>query len=202
VWPGSRWLACLLPCLAALLSSCADGGNLCIFGYTTAPNYDMSIHTVRVPIFKNLTVRDSTREGIEFQLTQEVVRQIELQTPYKVVGEGCAADTELEGIIVAFGKNVINRNQLNEVREAETTLTAQISWRDLRTGEILSQPKRKIEPIPVLTDVPREPPPPPPVTVSSVASFTPELGQSMTTARQDNIRKLAVQIVSMMEKPW
>jgi hypothetical protein len=195
-------LLCLLPVLGLLLPSCAEDGNFTILGYTTAPNYDMTIHTVRVPIFKNLTMRDSTREGIEFQLTQEVVRQIELKTPYKVVGAECDADTELEGTITAFNKIVINRNQLNEVREAETTLTVQIVWRDLRTGEILSQPKRKPEPLPPLGDTPPPPPKPGSTVVSSVASFIPEVGQSITTARQDNVRRLAVQIVSMMEKPW
>jgi hypothetical protein len=195
-------LLCLLPVLALLLPSCAEDGNFTILGYTTAPNYDMNIHTVRVPIFKNLTMRDSTREGIEFQLTQEVVRQIELKTPYKVVGADCDADTELEGTITAFTKNVINRNQLNEVREAETTLTVEIYWRDLRTGEVLSQPKRKLPPLPPLGDAPPNPPKPGPAVVSSVASFVPEVGQSITTARQDNIQRLAVQIVGMMEKPW
>lgn len=192
----------LLPCLAAL-PSCAGDGNFTILGYTTAPNYDTSIHTVRVPIFKNLSMRDSTREGIEFQLTQEVVRQIELRSPYKVVGGNCDADTELEGTITAFSKNVINRNQLNEVREAETTMTVEIVWKDLRTGEILSQPPRKREPLPPLCDTPPQPPYKPiPQVLSSTASFIPEVGSSITTARQDNIKKLAVKIVSLMEKPW
>jgi hypothetical protein len=38
--------------------------------------------------------------------------------------------------------------------------------------------------------------------VASVADFIPELGESRATAEQRNVRRLAVQIVSMMEKPW
>jgi hypothetical protein len=38
--------------------------------------------------------------------------------------------------------------------------------------------------------------------VQSIGGFIPELGQSITTAQQQNVNRLAIQIVSMMEKPW
>jgi hypothetical protein len=44
--------------------------------------------------------------------------------------------------------------------------------------------------------------PGPGVLVASLADFVPELGQTTTTARQRNVDRLAVQIVSMMETPW
>lgn len=216
--------------LAAVgLPSCESGGHFTVLGYTTRPNYDESIKTVRVPIFKNLTFR----RGLEFDLTRAVIAQIELKTPYKVVQGD--ADTELTGTIISYNKNVINRNQLNEVREAETTLAVEIVWKDLRTGQILTQPQRPgVQPIippqvppltpgampdgaPVLMppDGPQPPlppvgapppgappPPPPPVLVQSIGGFIPELGESITTAYQRNVNRLAVQIVSMMEKPW
>src|SRR5205807_1475741 len=139
-------LVTLFSCVAWLLSSCAGDGNFTILGYTTRPNYDTSVHTIRVPIFKNQTFY----RGLEFQLTQAVIREIESKTPYKVVSAGCDADTELTGNIVIFTKAILNRNQLNEVREAETTLGVEVIWRNLHTGEILSLPKG--------------PPPPPPAT--------------------------------------
>jgi hypothetical protein len=40
------------------------------------------------------------------------------------------------------------------------------------------------------------------VVVTSIANFIPELGESITTAQKRNVDRLAVQIVSMMEKPW
>jgi hypothetical protein len=198
------WLLVLLGGLALSAPGCEEGGHFTVLGYTTRPNYDTCIKTVRVPIFKNLTMRDSTREGLEFQLTQAVIREIGLKTPFRVVGAACDADTELTGTITAFTKIPVNRNQLNEVREAETTLTVEVVWRDLRTGDILSQPPARPDPIPLLADQPpgAGQPPQGPVIVSSVASFIPEVGGSITTARQQNIDKLAVQIVSMMEKPW
>jgi hypothetical protein len=192
---GRRWWA-LLSGVALLLPSCGWDGQLTILGYTTKPNYDLGIKTVRVPIFENATFR----KGLEFQLTRAVIREIEAKTPYKVVSAGCPADTELTGRIVYLNKLIVTRNQLNEVREAETDLAAEIVWRDLRTGEILSSPKPR-------GDIPPPPPgailpPPKPVTVTSQAGFIEEIGQTLATAEQDNVNKLAVQIVSQMEKPW
>lgn len=41
-----------------------------------------------------------------------------------------------------------------------------------------------------------------PVTVRSVGHFRPELGESISTSLQQNIDRMAVQIVSVMEKGW
>src|SRR5262249_47575930 len=112
--------------------------NFTILGYSTQPNYDTSIRSVRVPIMKNLT----QRRGLEFDLTNALVREIELKTPFKVVGANCDADTELTGTIISYNSNILNHNQCNEVREAETTRAVEVVWRDLRTGEILTRPRR------------------------------------------------------------
>jgi hypothetical protein len=200
-----RRLAALLP-LALLLPSCQTfsgwDGNFTVLGYTTRPNYDTSIHTIRVPIFKNVTFR----QGLEFELTKAVIREIEAKTPWKVVSAGCPADTELTGTILLLNKGIINKNTNNEVREAQTVLSADIVWRDLRTGEILSRPKAGTPGGPPLPppDAPPGVPPPvaPPVPVQAVGNFIPELGGSLTTAELESVNRLAVQIVSQMELPW
>jgi lipopolysaccharide assembly LptE-like protein len=190
--------------LALVLPSCEWDGQFTVLGYTTRPNYDPNIHTVYVPIFKNKTIW----RGLEFELTQAVVREINAKTPFRVVSDRASADTELTGTIISFNKAIINRNQLNEVREAETTLSVEVVWRNLRTGEVLSQPRKPGEPPPIQVPPPLPGAPVPPaapapvVQITSVAGFIPELGASITTARQDNVNRLAVQIVSMMEKPW
>jgi hypothetical protein len=124
---------------ALLLPSCESGGNFTLLGYTSRPNYDCNIHTVRVPIFKNKTFI----KGVEFDLTEAVVHEIELKTPYKVANAGQTADTELTGTVVSYTKGLLNVSELNEVREAEITLGVEVVWRDLRTGEILSKPPRR-----------------------------------------------------------
>lgn len=210
--------------LVLLLPACQGDGQICLFGYTSRPNYDTHIKTVHVPIFKNLTMW----RGFEFELTQAVVREIEAKTPYKVVSQASCADTELTGTIVSFQKNIINRTQLNEIREAQTTLGVEVVWKDLRTGEILSKPRPpgtlppavppmlaqnvlpngQVGPPPaILPPVPVPPPPAgqtpgPPVLVQSLGDFIPEVGGSITTAQQQNVNQLAIQIVSMMEIPW
>jgi hypothetical protein len=226
---------------AVCLPACDADHNFTVLGYSTRPLYNPHIHTVYVPIFKNLTFY----RGLEFELTRELVAQIELKTPFKVVSDCCEADTELTGTIVSYNKNVINRSQINEIREAETTLAVEVIWRDRRTGEVLSRPRAPgtLAPSLPLMPAPNElpgaiggpgvlggqgvvggpgmaigpgvplgpvpdggPPPPlaktPPTLVQSVATFIPELGGSITTARADNVRRLAIQIVSMMEQPW
>src|SRR5262245_15614068 len=137
-----RWLlpALALAACALILPSCASDGHLTVLGYSTKPNYDPNIRTVRVPIFKNKTIMTVTPVvGMEMDLTRAVVREIELKTPFKVVQDCEAADTELRGVIIGFSKVMLNYNPFNEVREAETQLVVQLVWRDLRTGKILSR---------------------------------------------------------------
>jgi hypothetical protein len=187
---------CLLGLLPLLLTSCESGGHFSILGYTTRPTYNLDIHTVRVPIFKN----DTFYRGLEFQLTEAVIREIELKTPYKVVTAGEPADTELTGKIKLLTKNLVVPDQLDLVRQSEVTLTVEVVWRDLRPGhigEVLSRPPPK----PPGTELINPPTPPelPPVLFQSVTTLEPELGTSLATARQWNVDKLARSIVSAME---
>jgi hypothetical protein len=222
----ARYSLALLPAL--LLPACHDG-HLNVLGYTTKPNYDTSIKTVRVNIFENHTAY----RNLEIELQQALVREIQKETNYKIVGLDCSADSEISGLIRGYDKNIFNRTQQNETREAETVLTVELVWKDLRSGEILSSPARGVTNPPVVppimpgvgmasamplppstpvapadtlpppTPVPPCPPaPPPPVVIQSRASILPELGISNAAARQKNVDSLAVQIVSMMEEPW
>jgi hypothetical protein len=196
--------ALLLAALGVLLSSCANPGEFCLFGYATAPQYPAHIRTVRVPIFKNETfVR-----GIEFELTEAVVKHIEAKTPWKVVHhEG--ADAELTGKIINVAKRVIIKNQLNEVRDAEVRLGVEVLWRDCHACPPVTDPLPPIEdapPAPPET-VPlghhgRLPPGKPIIFVQRSATFIPELGESMATARQRVVNELATQVVNMLEVPW
>jgi hypothetical protein len=123
--------------LALLTSSCYQDGQLTILGYTTGSNYDRNIKTVRVPIFQNRTFY----QGLEFELTNELVRAIDKVTPYRVVQ--CDADTELTGIITNFSKTEVLANPENEARLVEVVMTVELTWKDLRSGEILTKPVRR-----------------------------------------------------------
>src|SRR5207244_9108691 len=115
-------------------------------------------------------------------------------------------------------KNILNRNQQNLTREAEVVLTVDVLWRDLRTGKNLSAPRRGVSPgssqgLPPPEVIPFDPnlPLPPgitpeeswiPIRLVATGRLIPELGESITTGEQKAINQRAVQIVSMMEKPW
>lgn len=189
-------LAALTP---VLVCSCQDGGHFTLLGYTTRPNYNCEIRTVRVPIFKNETFY----RGLEFTLTEAVIREIELKTPYKIVTAGCPADTELTGKITTLNKAMIIPDQLNLIRQSEVTLSVEVTWTDLRpghTGEVLSAPK----PRPPSTECINPPTPgkPLPVLVQSVVTLEPELGVSLASAQKKAVDRVAVQIISLMENPW
>ncbi len=186
--------------------ACMQDGHMKILNYTTKPNFDSNIRTVRVPLFKNntFTPGGGVGQSLENELTLAIIREIESKTPYKVVNGNSQADTELSGTIVYYSKNIINRNQLNEIREAETNLGVEVVWKDLRTGEVLSRPKKdnnKATPVALGGD-PNVPINSAPILVTSLTSFIPELGQSITSARKCNVDILATQIVAMMETPW
>jgi hypothetical protein len=125
--------------LALLLCSCGWDGHFTIGPYTTRPNYDSNIKTVKVNIVQNPSMwRVVPVVGLEEQLTKEIVDQIQKVTPWRVVQSG--ADTELVAMIRSFTLANTVYNQLNERREGEATMVVELRWRDLRTGEMLSRP--------------------------------------------------------------
>lgn len=199
--------------LPALALGCKGDGNFTLFGYSTKPNFDPSIRSVYVPVFKLNTFVTTTERRLDVDLTDEVVREIgRRKTPMRVVSDPTRADTELIGTIVNVQKTVLTRNPENLTREAEMLITAEIVWRDLRTGDIISNPPlvKDTSPAPANAFDPsiQIPPPPPPndkpvpVRVTAVGRILPELGESNATADKTATRRLAVQIVNMMECNW
>ena len=144
--------------------------------------YRPDIQTVHVQIFAS----NSYRRFLGEQLTEAVVKEVELKTPYKVV---CAADADsrLSGRIVAEWKRVLAEDIDDVPRDIEVDLTVQIRW-ETRHGDLLRQP----------IDLPL----PPELRINQVANLIPEGGQSIATAHQHTISKLAEEIVAQMEYPW
>ncbi|MDB5313737.1 MAG: hypothetical protein JWO38_7939 [Gemmataceae bacterium] len=220
--PGRRLhLAGAVVALATVVG--CQGGPTTFLGYQLGPAalYDQNIKTVYVPVFYNRAFQTTPYRGMEVDVTRAVVREITSKTTFKVVSDPEKADTELRGNIVSIGKNVLNRNQQNLPRESEVVITVDVLWRDLRDGRNLSAPRRAVnpnggpplptlqppEPVPFDPDVPLPPPAAVvqndfPVRIVATGRLIPELGESTTTGEQKAINQLAIQIVSMMEKPW
>jgi hypothetical protein len=165
-------LACLVP-----LAGCAgyQVGNWTL--------YPANIQTVSVPIFES----NSFRRDLGERLTEAVVKEIELKTPYKVVNDA-RADSVLSGRIISDVKHVVANNPYDEPRQVEVNLKVQIQWLDRNSNCI--QP---MKPIPLPSEL---------ATISESATLTPEVGQSVATAQQEAIQRMARQIVRMMEAPW
>ena len=198
---GGALLAVVAACLLGL-SGCTSDGHFSVLGYSSRPNYDPGLRTIYVPIAQNV----SYRQGLEFELTRAVIREIEQKSPMKVVSCRERADTALEMKVLNRPKMVILPNQLNEVRDAEVQILVEVVWRDLRPGhcgDILTNPKR-YDPneLPLPGDLPAQAPKAVPLLLTPSASYQPELGGNTVTAEKQAIDRAAVQIRSMMELSW
>ena len=203
------------------------GDTPSIFGYKlgTEPLYDLSIRNVFVHTFYTKVLQTTPYRGLEISITQEVVRQIPVKTPYLIASSKETADTELIGSLVSISKNVLNRTQQNTVREGELVVAVDVVWRDLRegmNGKILSAPKKRRElgTAPSRPNDPTQPPPesfdpgvplppdaylppkPEPVRIVVSGRFIPELGESNSTADEFVEQKMATRICQLMEKRW
>jgi hypothetical protein len=211
-----------LAAAAAPLAAAGCRGGFKVFGYQAGADalYDPNIKTVYVPLFNNRAFQTTPYRGFEVDVTQAVIREIGKTTSFRVTSDCEKADTELLGNVVSIFKNLLNRNQQNQVREAEIVVWVDVVWRDLRDGTILSNPRLRPAPgrgVPnALIDAPPPPfdptvPVPPdlrdldqpiPVRIVESGRMLPELGETNASAATLVPQKLAVRIVSLMEKRW
>ena len=145
--------------------------------------YSTDIRTVYVPTFQSVSFRRNLGE----RLTEAVIKEIELKTPYKVVGNP-PADTILTGRIVGENKRLVVPSPVGGPREAEMLLRVEVTWIDNHGNMI-----RQSDPIPVSSEV---------ASIMDSAAVFPEYGQSIATGQQQAIHRVAEQIVAMMEAPW
>ncbi len=169
--------AALLP---ALLAGCLGLSNY-QFGARTM--FPPGVETVYVPVFEC----KSYRRELGVELTEAVIKEIERRTPFKVV-PSTSADTILTGTITTETKHLLFESLTGDPREMEVSLAVKVSWTYQRGGEV-----QAIPPVPVPEAV---------VNVSAANGVVPEVGHSIATSHQAAIKRLAEQIVSLMEKPW
>lgn len=193
------------------LVGCTSDGHVGFLGYTTRPNYDPSIRTVYVPMFQSSLLDTSPYRGLERELTQAMVDAIEARGRFKVVSDPERADTELKGRIVGFNKILTNYNQFNQVRQALQLMSVDVVWIDNRNGRYITNPRRvgdfdgtKDQPAFDDSNVPLPAAPEKPVAIRVTVSgrMIPEVGESNLSMAQMCNRKMADQVVSMMEENW
>lgn len=145
--------------------------------------YAPDVDTVYVPMIES----NSFRRDLGERLTEAVIKEIELRTPFKVVGNP-DADSILSARLTSDTKRITVENQNDDPRVLEMGLVVEVTWLNRRR-----QPIR----LPASIALPPEL-----VTMSQTATLVPEAGQSVATAQQQAIERLAQQIVSAMEEPW
>lgn len=145
--------------------------------------YAPDITTVYVPMIDS----DSYRRDLGERLTEAVIKEIELKTPYKVVSTP-DADSILSARLITDTRRTLIENAYDDPRLSETELRAEVNWLNRRRLPIVP-----MQAVPV---------PPQLVEISQTSTLVPESGQSVATSQQQAIERLAQQIVSTMEAPW
>jgi lipopolysaccharide assembly LptE-like protein len=172
----------MLCCVAACLGVVMLAG--CI-GYHVGTNslYAADVATVYVPMIES----DSYRRDLGERLTEAVVKEIELKTPYKVVSTP-DADSILSARLLTDTRRRIIQNGFSDSRVAETELRAEVNWVNRRR-----QPMAPVQMIPIPAEL---------LAINQTSNLIPEAGQSVATSQQQAIQRLAQQIVGTMEAPW
>jgi hypothetical protein len=155
--------------LAAFLTGC---------GYSHGGTFPKEVSSIAVPIFENRTpYRD-----VEFDLTEALVKEIELKTPYKVVRSG-DADTILVGVVTQVDQRVLSRRAVGGLpQEMEVSIVVSFEWKNQRTGNSLRDRKG----------------------FATVGRNVPGLpvGEPYEIARHEASQQLARDIVSVMREKW
>jgi hypothetical protein len=174
-----RFLFAVLTLTSLTLTGCLG------LGYQVGSKslFGQDIKTVYVPIFE----ADPTRRDLAERLTEAVCKRIEERSPYKVIGRP-SADSVLEGRIVQHQQGVALVDDFNDPRQKSRTISIEIKWKDrrsndLRQFDLLSWNEGSGQ-------------------ATASAYMIAEFGQSQLTQEQQQIDKLADQIVGMMETPW
>ncbi|MCC5823795.1 MAG: LPS assembly lipoprotein LptE [Phycisphaerales bacterium] len=147
-------------------------------GYAFAEPYDASVRTVGVPIFANRTFA----RGTELTLTDAIIKQIQQQTPWRVVSPD-RADTVIEGAITNAELGVLSNSPSTGLTEEQTyRITVRFAWRDNRTGE---------------TRVARE-------NFAATGTFVPvrSVGERIEVGQREAIEELARDIVASLRSAW
>lgn len=170
-----------LVCATVALLCASTGCAAYRFGPTSM--FRPGIRTVHVPAVRN----DTFRHDLGARLSEALVKEIERRTPYKVSCDP-NADSTLTCRVVNEGKRVLTETDTDDPRALDAAVSVRATWTS-RGGEMLMQ--NNVIPTEDLA-----------ITFGQDARFVPEAGQSIDSATQDAIEKLAARIVSQMEIRW
>ena len=166
ILPGITFAVCLCFCGCGKMS-----------GYSNEALYPSEIHSVYVEMFDN----QSFRRGVEYELTDALAKRIEAETPYKIISSRDRADSIISGQISQISESALStERQTGMALEKEVQLRAVVSWKNLKTGELLIENKP----------------------ITAAATYSQWQNQSFRYASSVAANNLARRIVELMEKKW
>lgn len=174
---ASKFALLLASVSLAYLQGCAG------YQFGSRTLYNPNIRTVHIPIVRN----ESWRHDVGVQLTEAIQKAVELNTPYKVIGDP-NADSTLTCRVTSQTKRTVTEARTDEPRAVETLVTVELTWTD-RQGNLLMEnrfvPQGEFA-----------------YYFIQGMDFVPEGGQSIATAQQRVVERLADQVVRQMESRW
>ena len=160
---------------SAMAIGCAsDPGQGYAFGWTHSDD----VRSIAVPMFDNTTFAT----GVEFDLTEAIISEIQRSTPWVVVAPD-RADTTLDGVLASESVTTLSTTPgVGLVQENALTLTVDFTWRDNRSGEVLVSRR----------------------SFSASGTYAPArgTGERREIAQRQAIRELARDIVAEMRSDW
>ncbi len=152
-----------------MLNGCGDNR------YTQGWPYPEKVRSVYVEMFNS----KSLRRGGEYTLTDAICKQIEVQTPYKIIADRNRADSVLYGEILSLGDSVLSTEAKTGVAvEKEARVELIFSWKDLNTGQMYVNEKR----------------------ITAAADYA--IGQEFEYGRDVAVNKAAIKVVESMRIEW
>ena len=167
--------ALLISCLVSLpLVGCASDPSQ---GYSFASTFDESIKSVAIPVFRN----ETTSRGLELQLTESLIKELQLRTPWHIAPTD-RADTTLVGVITDTGLAALSDDRTGLVQDQAIRITIRFEWRDNRSGDII-----------VARDG---------YSASAVFSPNRQVGDRIELGYRAAIEELAHDVISQMRSSW
>ncbi len=145
-------------------------------GYSNDWIYPKGVTTVYVEMFDT----GDFRRGHEYVLTDAICKRIEAQTPYKIVSDMDRADTVLSGRLTISSDVLATERYSSTALENEAIVFVTVSWKNLRTGELLINNEE----------------------THAFASYSTKLGQNFDYGAKVAVNRAAQKVVELMEEDW
>jgi hypothetical protein len=101
-------------------------------GYSAGSLLPGHIKKIYIPTFLN----ETTRYGIEQELTEQVIDAFTSDNRLSVVSEG-EADAMLRGVIIMYEKGALTFDRAQTVDEFRIEITVSVEFEDLREGKVI-----------------------------------------------------------------